>query len=857
MRVSDYFFVASIQINEDDLEMTEPRTIVLFRYPQEDHEDIPFMENAEYFCLPEGAKIEHREIERRNAYIYTFCFTQSDGSQSYGTTLVFYEKLLLHGNEMYNKYNQELFIPKALCILSQRPFFSLHSAFLKQLFKSAVPKYDGNFDFLDTVSERTTAPQPRTRRSSVAPLVRQMSSTLDNVFTDTPPEINILYYLDHLPILQPGIELHIPLYSQMETIIMPPASCLPYCDVLCMQALLNSLSRANIRKIVCALLKDYKVLMHSQSKYQLTLCSTALISLLKPLRYTLTYIPLLPSQLLDYIESPTPYLIGICSSTFTLPQCVTDDLEAIIVHIDFDCLTVPKDYVIDDMPHPYAQSFNTEMPPLINVLQTDRPSSSLARFVLFHLTVGPGPLGIKLYSQARPLRPDVNENVACIQSSDSSGLNGSVSKLCSSCSLMRSDPAIVEVNGVSVIGLSLKKVTMLISCSSRPLTLTLQVGTLTDQVPSSAAQPTAPMLLSRGGRGRGGLGVASEVMDEETMNSAESGLFDNRVENNMKALMEYYEDYRLYYFTSLCLIFRYYKQCIIYNNPSKVFDVEKFASMAPERVQPFMREIANKQLFEGLVTKTMALDGLRKNEKGEPIDFSKHPEWDELSEEVHDTLQLIDVFQQCINQILDAEIEQKRLGLVDKNSWKKSTRPTHRKTDSQTDSCPSSSHSPSHSFSHASPQKLALSSPTVPAHAMTPLATVPSASEKELEGSIEDITLDESIDELHAASSSSSALVSQSSRNKPSSSSSSHSIPTSPLLSPVDPDQPDPIAEAVVRIRNDKLPNKWSLRKITLRDFSTDGLPEDYVARLLSRSPTAFPTLQSDMFGEPMFRYSI
>ena len=29
------------------------------------------------FCLPEGARIEHRELERRKPYVFTFCFTQS------------------------------------------------------------------------------------------------------------------------------------------------------------------------------------------------------------------------------------------------------------------------------------------------------------------------------------------------------------------------------------------------------------------------------------------------------------------------------------------------------------------------------------------------------------------------------------------------------------------------------------------------------------------------------------------------------------------------------------------------------------------------------------------------------------
>ena len=39
----------------------------------------------------------------------------------------------LNGQFCYNKYNQELFIPKALCVLSVKPFFSCHTAFLKYI----------------------------------------------------------------------------------------------------------------------------------------------------------------------------------------------------------------------------------------------------------------------------------------------------------------------------------------------------------------------------------------------------------------------------------------------------------------------------------------------------------------------------------------------------------------------------------------------------------------------------------------------------------------------------------------------------------------------------------------------------
>ena len=126
-----------------------------------------------------------------------------------------------------------------------------------------------------------------------------------------------------------------------------------------MKSLLGCLSLPHIQTVVSALLRDGKILLHSRNvmspapthpkKYQLTLCSTALLALLCPVHYTLTFIPLLPAQLMDYIEvaadtpthpqAPTPYLIGIYSNTFALHA--TDLDSVLIAHLDFDKVGPP------------------------------------------------------------------------------------------------------------------------------------------------------------------------------------------------------------------------------------------------------------------------------------------------------------------------------------------------------------------------------------------------------------------------------------------------------------------------------------------------------------------------------------
>lgn len=142
-----------------------------------------------------------------------------------------------------------------------------------------------------------------------------------------------------LPYIQSGMNLAIPLFHHQLSLSIPPSTCLPFCDYLCLHSLFSCLSIEHIQIVLSTLLLDGKVVLHSQNKYQLTLCSTAILSLLKPVLYTLTFIPLLPPQLIDYIEAPTPFLIGISTDTFSL-HSQEQELECLLVHLDFDRVSI-------------------------------------------------------------------------------------------------------------------------------------------------------------------------------------------------------------------------------------------------------------------------------------------------------------------------------------------------------------------------------------------------------------------------------------------------------------------------------------------------------------------------------------
>ncbi|KDO30999.1 hypothetical protein SPRG_04187 [Saprolegnia parasitica CBS 223.65] len=75
--------------------------------------------------------------------------------------------------------------------------------------------------------------------------------------------------------------------------------------------LLTLLSAKNIVLILGHLLLEKQVVIVSDSTAKLAAVSAAFLVLLRPFQWQSTYIPVLPSSLLDFLHSPVPYLVGV------------------------------------------------------------------------------------------------------------------------------------------------------------------------------------------------------------------------------------------------------------------------------------------------------------------------------------------------------------------------------------------------------------------------------------------------------------------------------------------------------------------------------------------------------------------
>ena len=96
--------------------------------------------------------------------------------------------------------------------------------------------------------------------------------------------------------------------------MQPPLSPTIPVTLTCVFEIFNQLGISAVVNIVLALMTENKVLILSRSYTQIYNACHALISLMYPFVYSHIYIPILPASLLDFIASPTPYLMGVHAS---------------------------------------------------------------------------------------------------------------------------------------------------------------------------------------------------------------------------------------------------------------------------------------------------------------------------------------------------------------------------------------------------------------------------------------------------------------------------------------------------------------------------------------------------------------
>ncbi|XP_044297082.1 DENN domain-containing protein 2A isoform X1 [Varanus komodoensis] len=250
------------------------------QFPLKLERSFKFMREAEdqlkaipQFCFPDAK--DWTPVFQFTSETFSFVLTSEDGSRRFG----YCRRLLPSGKGKR--------LPEVYCIVSRLGCFNLFSKILDE-----VEKRRG-------ISPALVQPLMRSVMEAPFPALGR-TITIKNFLPGSGTEI---------------IELRRPLDSRLEHVDF--------------ESLFSSLSIRHLSRVFASLLLERRVILIADKLSTLSKCCHAMVALLYPFTWQHTYIPVLPPSMIDIVCSPTPFLIGLLSSS--LPRLKELPVEEVLV----------------------------------------------------------------------------------------------------------------------------------------------------------------------------------------------------------------------------------------------------------------------------------------------------------------------------------------------------------------------------------------------------------------------------------------------------------------------------------------------------------------------------------------------
>ncbi|XP_062849206.1 DENN domain-containing protein 2A [Trichomycterus rosablanca] len=250
------------------------------QFPLKLERSFKFMREAEdqlkvipQFCFPDAK--DWAPVDNFPSETFSFVLTGEDGSRRFG----YCRRLLPSGKGRR--------LPEVYCIVSRLGCFDLFSKILDEVEK----------------------------RRAISPALVQpfMRGIMEAPFPAPGRTITVKNFL-------PGSG------TEVIELCRPSDSRLEHVDFEC---LFSSLNLRPLLKVFASLLLERRVIFTADKLSTLSQCCHAVVALLYPFTWQHTYIPVLPPSMMDIVCTPTPFIVGLLSSS--LPRLKELPLEEVLV----------------------------------------------------------------------------------------------------------------------------------------------------------------------------------------------------------------------------------------------------------------------------------------------------------------------------------------------------------------------------------------------------------------------------------------------------------------------------------------------------------------------------------------------
>ncbi|XP_069764355.1 myotubularin-related protein 5 isoform X5 [Narcine bancroftii] len=327
-RLADYFVL--VGYDHDKRGSGDGQGRIIQRFPEKEWEDNPFPEGIQLFCQPGGWQLV---LERKSPNFFVAVLTKINSERHYCACFTFWEAVESsqqnHADvtDEDSKFIQtpQLFAPKSLVLVSQLDHTEVFRNCLGLIYTIYIDCLD--FPLEKVIGNLLTCIVPITGGSQMDDENEEALRTISLGAGDR--QVIQIPISDALPVTGCSVAL-----------------------------LLKQLGINNVLDLFCAALTEHKILFLSSSYQRLTEACRALLALMFPLKYSFTYIPILPAQLIEVLSSPTPFIIGIHSSFRADMQ---DLLDVIVADLDGSTVVIPECIHISVLPEPYLAQTQTAL----------------------------------------------------------------------------------------------------------------------------------------------------------------------------------------------------------------------------------------------------------------------------------------------------------------------------------------------------------------------------------------------------------------------------------------------------------------------------------------------------------------
>ncbi|KAL9330197.1 hypothetical protein ACSQ67_005200 [Phaseolus vulgaris] len=292
---------------------------------------------------------------------YPIVLTEGDGSKIYVSCISFRDLVCEDIAEAY-RIQANSYADKCICLVSRLPSFSILRSALEEIFTLCFSSKGSRYVCHSGNNFTCFVKDP-----AVDILYNNFSKPLWDV---------IAHMVSSVPLPTPGKErVLFAIESCLLSVEAPPNDSLPHADISFLP-IVQCLDVDNLVRLFTAVLLERRILLRANKYSLLTLASEAICHLIYPFRWQHVYIPLLFFSGVDYIDAPTPYMMGLHSGV-DISALAMDGV--VVVDLEYNLITTSEE--IPPMPEPEFSILRGEIMKLIypNVIGIDEMKSGIYR----------------------------------------------------------------------------------------------------------------------------------------------------------------------------------------------------------------------------------------------------------------------------------------------------------------------------------------------------------------------------------------------------------------------------------------------------------------------------------------------